>query len=242
MIHSDTQSTSTRYSVRELRLLEEERIEEQFVPEVGLVSDTPEKGPLLVLTNHRLISLVQSDGYSETLFADLNEVQGVSVKANSKGFRDLFQGLTLVFIGVLSYFILGYILDGVTIALALGAAIIFVGILFMAKYLFWEAEGSVTFQLSNWSMSLPYRSTDASEDIYKLVDRIFQLKLGLPVVQPSPTTAPETVQAESIAPSEEEPSDPDPFSPPHVNPLPPFSPTPSSSLYEANPQWREQTD
>ena len=241
-MHTDTQATSPRYSVRELRLLEGERIEERFIPEVGLVSDTPEKGPLTVLTNHRIISFVQSDGYSETLFADINEVQGVSVKANSKGFRDLFQGLALMFIGVLSYFILGYILDGVTIALALGAAIIFVGILFMAKYLFWEAEGSVTFQLNNWSMSLPYRSTDASEDVYKLVDRIFQVKLGPPAIQPSPTVQPETIQPEAGTPTEEEPSDPDPFSPPHVNPLPPFSPTPSSSRYDSNSQWWERTD
>lgn len=148
------------------------------MPYDGLVPDTPEKGHLLVLTNQRLISFVQSDGSKETILAPLDELKGVSVKAATKGIKNLSQGLIIIVAGVMAYFIIGYILDGITIAAALGAAIMFVGTLFIAKYFFWEDEGSVTFQGSSIELNFPYRSTMASSDVYRLVNRFFQFKLN----------------------------------------------------------------
>ena len=167
----------TYSSLRELPLLEGETIEEQFVPDEGLVSDTPWNGQVLVLTNQRIISFVENDGHNETLLAPIGEMKAVSVMANTRGVRDLVQGLGLVLIGILAYFILGYILDGVTVALALGAAIIFVGVLFVIKYLFWEEEGTIIFRGGSWDLSFPYKNNRASADVYKLVNRFFQLKL-----------------------------------------------------------------
>ena len=164
-------------SVRELPLLDGETIEERFVPDGGLVSETPWEGQILVLTNQRIISIIHNNGHKETLLSPLAELKGVSVKANTRGFKDLLQGLGLVLIGILAYFILGYILDGVTIALALGAAIVFVGVLFLAKYLFWEEEGTITFQGGSWELCFPYKNNRASSDVYKLVNRFFELKL-----------------------------------------------------------------
>ena len=179
MVHyRDRQGASVQNSVRELSLLDGEKIEQLFVPENGLVSDTPWKGQLLVLTNQRLISFVQSDGHQETLLAPLDELKGVSVKANARGSRDLLQGFALMIIGIVSYLVLGYVLEGVAIALALGAAIVVVGLLFMIKYLFWEEEGSITFQAGDWEVNFPYRTNLASSDVYNLVDRFFQLKLS----------------------------------------------------------------
>ena len=176
--------------VRELPLLDGEKVEEQFVPENGLVPDTPLKGELLVLTNQRVLSFVHSDGHRETFLASLEELKGVSVKASTRGFKDIFQGLTLMLMGILSYFILGYILDGVSIASALGAAIVFVGILFLAKYFFWEEEGSITFQGGNWELSFPYKSDRASIDVFKLIDRFFQLKVTNNALHPSSAEEP----------------------------------------------------
>ena len=167
----------TYSSLRELPLLEGETIEEQFVPDEGLVSDTPWNGQVLVLTNQRIISFVENDGHNETLLAPIGEMKAVSVMANTRGVRDLVQGLGLVLIGILAYFILGYILDRVTVALALGAAIIFVGVLFVIKYLFWEEEGTIIFRGGSWDLSFPYKNNRASADVYKLVNRFFQLKL-----------------------------------------------------------------
>ena len=177
MVHGNSWETKGQYSVRELTLLEGETVEEQFVPDSGIVPDTPVKGQLLVLTSRRVISFVDVDGHKEMFLAPLEELRGVSLKANAKGFRDLFQGLIVMLIGILSYFILGYVLDGIAVALALGAAIVFVGMLFLSKYLFWEEEGSITFQGSSWEMAFPFKSNMARADVYRLIDRFFQLKL-----------------------------------------------------------------
>ena len=169
--------TTSANSVRGLPLLPGERIEEQFVGDGGLVANTPQKGQLLILTNQRVISFVQSDGHREMFLAPLKELTGVSVKANTRGFRDLVQGLVLMVIGILAYFILGYILEGITIALALGAAIVFVGVLFLGKHLFWEEEGSITFHVGRWDLIFPYKNNRASADVHRLIDRFFLLKL-----------------------------------------------------------------
>ena len=178
MLYGDRQIPPTQYYIRELPLLEGERIEEQFVPDGGLVSGLTDRGELLVLTSLRIISFVHSEGRKETFMAPLEELKGVSVRANTRGFRDLFQGLILMLIGTLSYFIIGYVIEQVAVASALGAGIMFVGVLFIAKYLFWEEEGTVGFQAGSWELSFPYKNTRASGDVYKLVDRFFQLKLN----------------------------------------------------------------
>ena len=165
-------------AIRELRLLNGERIEDRFVPDTGSVPEIPRRGPLLVLTSHRLISFNEDNGDKHSSIAALAELEGVSIKANTRGLRDLFQGLFLLVVGILTYIVLGYILDGVTVALALGAAIAFVGMLFMGKYLFWEEEGSVTFLAGAWETSFPYKNDRASSDLYRLIDRCFQLKLN----------------------------------------------------------------
>lgn len=166
-----------RPNVRELRLHNGEWIEERFDPSDGIVSDTPNTGELMVLTNRRVISFLEVDGQKETILASLAELQGVSIKANTKGIKSISQGLFLILLGILGYFIIGYILDGVTVALSLGGAIIFVGLLFISRYFFWEQEGSISFQGGNWEFGFPYRTDRASADVYKLVNRFFQLKI-----------------------------------------------------------------
>ena len=164
-------------ALRDLRLLDGERIEDRFVPHTGSVPETPERGPLLVLTSHRIISFSQADGGKAVSAAAIAELEGVSMKANTRGLRDLVQGLFLLLAGLLAYIVLGYILDGVTIALALGTAIAFVGVLFIGKYLLWEEDGSVTFVAGGWQTSISYQNDRAGSDLYRLVDRCFQLKL-----------------------------------------------------------------
>ena len=166
-----------RYNVRELRLHDGESVEERFDPNDGIVSDTPNTGDLIVLTNRRVISFVENDGHKETVLAPLEELHGVSIKATNRGLKSISQGLFLILLGILGYFIIGYILEGVTVALALGGAIIFLGLLFISRYFFWEQEGSISFQGGNWEFFFPYRTDRASADVYKLVNRFFQLKM-----------------------------------------------------------------
>jgi hypothetical protein len=170
-------STSDQRYIREIPLLEGERVEEQYVPSQGLVSDTPVRGELLALTNKRVVSFVTREGRRETFLAPLEELRGVSLKTAGRGAKDLAQGLGLVLLGILCYFIVGYILEGVLIAAIAGAIIILGGALFLAKYLIGqEDEGTITFQGSNWELSFPYKHSNTNADVYKLINRFFQLK------------------------------------------------------------------
>lgn len=230
--------------IRELRLFSGERIEDLFVPDTGSVPAISTKGPLLVLTSHRIISFSEDDGDKHTAVAAIAEIEGVSVKANTRGVRDLCQGLFLVIVGILTYIMLGYILDGVTVALALGAAIALVGILFVGKYLFWEEEGSVTFLAGAWETSVPYKNDRAITDLHRLIDRCFQLKLN--------TGEAPMVHEAVVAWSESPAADPGPTTPPPGQPrgellvdanltAVPFAPAREKppSVYEAVVAWSE---
>ena len=191
-------------SIRELRLLDGERIEEQFVPESGTVHETPLKGSLLVLTNRRVISFVDSDGRQEAFLAPLEELKGVSVKADTRGFKDMSWGLVLIAVGILSYLVVGYIQGGpAPFAVGIGLAVALVGIVLIARYFVWEEGGSLTFQGGSWEWSFPYKSSMASVDVYYLVNRFFQIKLGA-----NSHTPPSSVDAENGAGTP-------PGSPPH---------------------------
>ena len=176
MLYRQQQTTTDQYSIRELPLLEGERIEERFVPYDGLVANTPQKGQLMVLTNRRIMSFAASNGNKEMLLASVEDLKAVSVKSSTRGVKNLSQGLALILVGILGYFIAGYILDGITIASALGAAIIFIGVFFIAKHFFWETEGNVTFQGGSYELSFPYKSARAGEDMHRLVNRFFEIK------------------------------------------------------------------
>ena len=209
---------ASRSGVRDLPLLESEKIEEQFVPYEGLVSDTPEKGQLLVLTNQRVISFIENNGHKEMFLAPLAELKGVSVKGNTRGLKSLFQGFIMILVGILSYFIIGYILEGVSIAVALGAAVSFVGVLFIARHFVWEEEGSVAFQGASWELRFAYKSNRASYDVYKLINRFFELKQS-------------TNSHEALAQKEPEevPMEPPSWDPPDDPPEPPSSNLPADS-------------
>ena len=208
--------TSGRLHIRELPLLDGENLEERFAPYDGLIDNTAHKGPLLVITNQRIVSFLKGNGRQETYVAALEELKGVSVKAASRGMKNLVQGFTFILFGILAYFIIGYITDSVwsevSIASALGAAIIFVGLLYIAKHFFWEQEGTIVFQGSTWERSdkagstkaytweltFPYKSNKASVDVYDLVNRFFEIKRHNGSLQPhlqdvpsNPLTVPE---------------------------------------------------
>ncbi len=180
-MRSERRTDSDQHSVRDLRLLEGERVEERFIPHDGVVPDTPRKGELLVLTNHRVITFVQSSGHRQAFFAPLEEMKGVSVKANTRDMKNLSQGLIMTIVGILAYLLIGYAMDSWTIGLVLGGAIVFVGVLFIARYFFWEEEeeGTITFQGGSWELSFPYKSNKAGASVYNLVNRFFQLRLGM---------------------------------------------------------------
>ena len=209
MFDPGPQVSPSQTAVREFTLLEGEVLRERFVSDSGLVSHIPPKGPLLVLTNRRLMSFVVADGHRETCLAPLEGLKGVTVKAETRGMRDLIQGLFFILIGIVAYGVLGYVLDGVGVALALGFALMFVGVLFMAKYLFWEEEGSIVFQGGSQELSFPYKNNRASADVYRLIDVFFQLKQG---TNSHHTPIASAAGTDPIAPRPPEPGSDSPYS------------------------------
>ena len=213
--NSSPDVTSGRSSIRELPLLEGERLQEKFGPYHGLGGQTTEKGSLLVLTNQRVISFLRDDGHKETYMAALDELKGVSVKAAPRGMKNLIQGFAFILFGILAYFIIGYITNSVwseiSIASALGAAVVFVGLLYIARYFFWEQEGTIVFQggtwersdkaggteAYTWELSFPFKNNKASADVYNLVNRFFEIKRHNGATQFSP---PATTQEEPSVP------------------------------------------
>ena len=89
MFHRTNAIGTGRTSVRDLFLLEGEQMEERFVPYDGLVTEDPQKGELLVLTNKRVISFLSGNGGRETQLAPLEDVNGVSVKVTNRGLKNL---------------------------------------------------------------------------------------------------------------------------------------------------------
>ena len=177
MFYRDQPVATTQTRVREFPLLGGERLEEQYVPDKGLVVETPSTGRLLVLTNKRLLSFVQGDSENEVSLVSLENVNGVVVKANAKGFRDIFQGLAIILVGIVSYFIIGYALEGIAIASAVGIALIFVGTFFIARYFLWEEEGEVSLQIGgDWDLQFPYHGNTSGGDVYVFINRLFELK------------------------------------------------------------------
>ena len=188
MEYPDGQAFEEHLSLRQISLLEEERIEQLFSPSDGLVTSTPPSGPLLALTNLRVVVFSEGQGARETAIVPLEELRGVSVKSQGRNPQNLLQGIGLVLVGIISYFIVGLwiVEEGFTIPLVVAISIAFVGFLFLTHFIFWEEEGNIVFQGGhyNWEIAFPYTSIKGREDIYRVADRFLQLKLGMASPRP----------------------------------------------------------
>ncbi|MDP3064445.1 MAG: hypothetical protein Q8O40_14740, partial [Chloroflexota bacterium] len=175
----------SRSSLRQLPLLPGEDVQKLFDPKYGLLAAPTESGPLLALTNLRLV-LFQDDrreSGSDTTAAPLDVLGAVRVSVSDRNIRALFQGLALILVGIIAYLAIGtFVVEGLLLPLAIGGGIVLVGAMFVLRFLFWEEEGKLTFQSgtrdqsggldrsSNWDLEFPYRSRQAASDAYRLVD------------------------------------------------------------------------
>ena len=171
-----------RETVREVTLVEGERIQQRFVPEKGLVESTPGKGPLLVLTTRRMMSFNQVDGRQETTLIGLADLRAVSIRRQGRHLRQLFQGVGLVLLGIAVYLFVGLFVvtsGSILIPAAAGGAVVFAGALLVARYLFWEQEGTISFiafRGGPWEVNFEYRGSKAAQDTSLVVNQFFQLK------------------------------------------------------------------
>ena len=183
-------------SVRGLPLMAGEQVQERFAANHGLVSGAPKKSPLLLITNLRVISFLRGEDVKETYLAPIDELKTVFVKGKSRGVRNLIQGILFVLAGILAYFIIGYIREStwseISIASVVGLIVVVFGASYLTRHLLWEPEGEIVFQGGTWEkpsannrgavesyrwqMSFPYRSEKANDEVYKLVNRFFEIR------------------------------------------------------------------
>ena len=174
---------SKKGGIRQVELLHRERIDQNFVPDDGLVDAPSSKGSLLVLTSQRLVAFRQQDDQTGTTMVPLDEIKWVSVRSQQRSLKTLFQGLALGLIGVLAYPLIGlFIIESGSplIPGVLAAIIVVVGVLIMSRYFFGEEEGTISFMAlkenGGLELNFPYTGSAASRDSYKVVNRFFQLK------------------------------------------------------------------
>lgn len=189
MEHPEHQISQEHTTLRKLPLFETEKIEHLFCPKDGLMSSVPPLGPILALTNLRIIAFNEGHGAKETTVAPIEEFGAVSVRSQGRNPRNLIQGAGLILVGILSYFIVGLWIarEGLTMPMVVAISIAFVGFLFIMRYIFWEDEGKIVFQghRNLWELSFPYTSIKASKDIYQVVDHFTKLKLRVTSLRPT---------------------------------------------------------
>ena len=168
--------------VRKVPLLQDEQVQQQFDIHRGLMESTPDKGPLLVLTNHRLMAFTHAKDYGQALLIGLEDLHAVAVDLRSRRWPQLLRGLALMLLGVAVYLFVGLFVvttGSVSIPAIIGGVVGFAGLLLVVRFLVWEREGAINFMAAYggpWQLSFEYRGNHASDDAALLVACFFQMK------------------------------------------------------------------
>lgn len=178
----DSQSWLT--GIRGVHLLDDERVVGLLDGSSGLVEVPTRHGPLLALTDKRVISLIEAEDRRETHVASIEKVQGVSIRAHQRPQKPLVQGTVLILAGILVYLLVGTfstgipVNAGITIGALLGGAVALLGLLYIARYLLWEKGGELIFQTGGLELTFLYNSPEAALAVQQLLLRLFQLQTG----------------------------------------------------------------
>jgi hypothetical protein len=162
--------------VRSVLLLPGERV-------VALFANDPrpsDAGPLLALTDRRLLMFLQQDSQAETTVTPLDGILSAGAKVSSRTAKPLVQGVALLVTALVAYLLIGTFVSGIMVAAAVGAIIGIIGLFMIFNYVFWEVEGSVVFRGNGWTASFPYEGRREG-DLMAFLDMLFRLKLGIAV-------------------------------------------------------------
>ena len=185
MLIEHPQKKSYLTKIRNVPLLPNERIDNVFSPQKGLVDEPCGEGQLLVTTDERILSFSQDQGSKETYIVPVEELKGVVVRfSGTKSSASIMQRLLLLAGAMAIYIILSYWLTArftgpniPIINLDVGPLIILLSILLggwlLIRYYLSPSTGSATFRGTNWSFAFPFSQDVAEDDIYKLVNSTF---------------------------------------------------------------------
>ena len=173
--------------VRKVPLLQGEQVQQQFDTHRGLRENTPDKGPLLVLTTYRLMAFTHSRDHGQALLIGLQDLHAAAVDLRARRLPPLLRGLGLMLLGVAVYLFVGLFVvttGSALIPALMGAAVSFAGALLVARFLLWERQGTISFMAAHsgpWQLTFEYRGDRASDDAALVVSCFFQLKQALNV-------------------------------------------------------------
>lgn len=173
--------------IRNVGLLSGEKVVSLFSPSEGVIAEPTAAGPLLITTNQRIISFSQDQDDRETMLFPVEELKGITVKNGSANSLTLWQGLLMIVGGLILYFVVSYWLTGKLegpslplIDIDLGPFVLLIGILagawFTWKHYSAPAGGLVYLQGSNWGFSFSYQGEQAADEVYQLVNTIFDAR------------------------------------------------------------------
>jgi len=173
--------------IRNVGLLSGEKVVSLFSPSDGVVAEPTTAGPLLITTSQRIISFSEDQDDRETMLFPVEELKGITVKNSSANSLTLWQGLVMIAGGLILYFAVSYWLTGrlqgprlPLIDIDLGPFVILLGILagawFAWKHYFAPTGGLLYLQGSNWGFSFPYQGEHAADEVYQLVNTIFDAR------------------------------------------------------------------
>jgi len=175
--------------VRDVGLLSGEKVVCLFAPEAGIVPEPTTEGRLLVTTNQRIISFEEGQSDQETMLIPVEELKAVSVRSGSRNSLSWTQGLLMVAGGLVNYLVVSYWLttrfDGPSVPLInvdLAPLVVLLALL-TAGWIAWQhyfasEGGSIRFQGSDWSLSLPYPGETAGEEVYQMINLTFSARNG----------------------------------------------------------------
>ena len=180
---SQTTATGTTH-VRSIALLPGETIDHIFSPESGLTQHPSDHGQLLITTNQRVLAFCRNEGRNETHLLPVSELQGVSVKARTRSAASIAQGVLLGLGAILLYLAVAYWVTGrvegpaipvinMDVVPFLLLLIAVAGMGLVARHYLASADGSVTFQGSNWNFVFPYKGQRAGQDLQQVVNSVF---------------------------------------------------------------------
>ncbi len=170
--------------IREVALLPGEKVAHIFSPELGLTSETPEAGQVLIATNRRILAFTEREGHNETFMTLVEELKSAAVKMGSRRGRSLLQGILMAAGGIFLYVAISYWLTGrmsgpsiPILNMDLGPFFLMVmallGAVLVGRYYYGKADGSVTFQGNNWSFVFSFNGELDGDQIYRVVNSLF---------------------------------------------------------------------
>ena len=173
--------------IRNVGLLSGEKVVSLFSPSEGVIAEPTVTGPLLITTNQRIISFPEAQDDRGTMLFPVEELKGITVKNGSANSLTLWQGLLMIAGGLILYFVVSYWLTGKLegprlplIDIDLGPFVLLIGILagawFTWKHYSAAAGGLVYLQGSNWGFSFSYQGEQAADEVYQLVNTIFDAR------------------------------------------------------------------